>query len=148
MTSHSVDSDVYSEACRRVPQQGSNVVLEQIPNSIKLHDVTRFFAQPKLVEFDEKVAVKVMEMSQRRYDVTVGGRWRHVEDVSFGTAIIEQTVSHVSKVDSHDGERVSEKKIERKKFEKNLKKIWEKKRFCLICSSSTFASSPCSTRQV
>ena len=36
-------------------------------------------------------------------------RGGHVEDVGFGTAIVEQSVGHVSQVDADNGERVSEK---------------------------------------
>jgi len=52
----------------------------------------------------------VVEVTQGRHDVTVGRRRRRVEDVSFGTAVVEEPVRHVRQVDPDDGKRISGKK--------------------------------------
>lgn len=61
-----VHRNVDLEASPRIGQQVPDVVLEEIPNAVELHDVLGLFTQPKPIELDEQITVEVMEMSELR----------------------------------------------------------------------------------
>ena len=50
-----VNLDVHFEASSCVGQLGTHNVLEQVPNSVELHDVLRLALQPELVKLCEEV---------------------------------------------------------------------------------------------
>ena len=64
--SHGVDGNVDPQADLWVREGGADVVLEEVPDAVELHDVGRLLAQPELVELDEEVAVQVVEVGQPR----------------------------------------------------------------------------------
>ena len=79
LPSHRVDCDVDLEAGGGVPQECADVVLEEVSDPVELHDVARFLVEPELVELDEEVAVKVVEVTQRRNDVAIW--WKNNDNV-------------------------------------------------------------------
>jgi hypothetical protein len=71
LPSHRVDRDVDLEAGGFVSEESAHVVLEEVSDPVELHDVARLLVEPELVELDEEVAVKVVEVTQRGNDVAV-----------------------------------------------------------------------------
>ncbi len=71
LPSHRVYRDVDLEAGGFVSEESAHVVLEEVSDPVELHDVARLLVEPELVELDEEVAVKVVEVTQRRHDVAV-----------------------------------------------------------------------------
>jgi hypothetical protein len=71
LPSHRVDRDVDLEAGGFVSEVSAHVVLEQVSDPVELHHVARLLVEPELVELDEEVAVKVVEVTQRGNDVAV-----------------------------------------------------------------------------
>jgi len=71
LPSHRVHRDVDLEAGGFVSEESAHVVLEQVSDPVELHHVARLLVEPELVELDEEVAVKVVEVAQRGNDVAV-----------------------------------------------------------------------------
>ena len=76
-TSDGVDGHVDPKAHLRVCQTGPDVVLEEVPDAVELHDVGGLLAEPELVELDEEVAVQVVEVRQpgpaKEIELQIGG---------------------------------------------------------------------------
>ena len=53
---HGVHFDIHFEASPRVLQLRPDVILEDVTDSVKLHDILRLTFQPELVKFNEQVA--------------------------------------------------------------------------------------------
>ena len=64
LTSDGVDGHVDPKAHVRVGEGGPDVILEEVPDAVELHDVGGLLAQPELVELDEEVAVQVVEVRE------------------------------------------------------------------------------------
>ncbi|KAL3205074.1 hypothetical protein MRX96_011389 [Rhipicephalus microplus] len=82
-------------------------VLELIPDAVELHDVGRLLGQPELVELEEDVAVRPVEVVHVR---TLDDRVVHVR---LELALDEQVVQQAGQVDAHDGERVAVLRVQR-----------------------------------
>ena len=53
---HGVHFNIHFEASPRVLQLRPDVILEDVTDSVKLHDILRLTFQPELVKFNEQVA--------------------------------------------------------------------------------------------
>ena len=60
--SDGVHGHVDLEAHLGVREDRPDVVLEEVPDAVELHDVGGLLAQPELVELHEEVAVQVVEV--------------------------------------------------------------------------------------
>lgn len=90
----------------RLSKKSPYIVFKEITDPVELHDVSRFLAQPELIKFNEQIRVKMMEMIQCGFGIS------HIEHVAFGTSFIQKTVSHMSQVNAHNSERISENENE------------------------------------
>jgi len=85
----------------RIIQLRSDIVFEQVANSIELHYVLGSTLQPKLVEFNKEVAVEMMEVVDGWFSVA------DVVEVRLEGILLKQLARHVGQVDAHNGERIS-----------------------------------------